>query len=437
MFDAAIPQNDIFSNYFLYMAETEPPIHYHRWCWLGTIGAALGRKVYIPHGHFRIFPNLYIMLLGEPATRKSTSIKLAKKLFSTTTFENFSADKTTKEKFLLDLEGITLDEDAEPSTKSKPKYDTVTADALWGSSREDKDPREVFIVADEFNEFAGPGNLDFYTTLGNLWDFDDPQKSFTQRLKNSKSVSIFQPTISILSGNTPELFARAFPPEAIGSGFLSRLLLIHGERSGRRITFPPPPDKELGAGLSSYLQKLISIESHELEKSAAASELLHQIYQREDELVVTDVRFKAYNQRRFTQLQKLCVILAAGQFRKIVSEVDVLQANTILTHAELLMPKAMGEFGKNKNSDVANKIMILAERATKPLTMREIWGHVHNDLTAQKDLAELLNGLTNADKLQIVVQHGATSGWLPKKSPRKEPLFVDWNFLTQEERDMI
>jgi hypothetical protein len=44
------------------------------------------------------------------------------------------------------------------------------------------------------------GNLDFLSTLGALWDWDDEGATYKQRFKNSKSISIFQPTISLLGG---------------------------------------------------------------------------------------------------------------------------------------------------------------------------------------------------------------------------------------------
>ncbi len=427
---------DIFRNYLLYTEETEPPTVYHRWSYLTGLGAIIARKSFFAHGHFRIFPTIYTMLLGEPAARKSTAIKMMKKLFTASGYDTFAADKTSKEKFLLDLEGIDETIDTEVKGKNgKPTYDAVTADNLWGSSGEGE-PREVFIVADEFNEFAGAGNLEFYTTLGNLWDFDCKEQPFTQRLKNSRSLSIYQPTISILAGNTPELFARAFPPEAIGSGFLSRLLLIHGERSGRRITFPPPPSSILGDALTRYLQKLRVFEGGEMERTQTATSMLEDIYQGEESIYIPDVRFKGYNNRRFTQLLKICTIIAAAKFQKEITDQDVLHANTILTHAEILMPKAMGEFGKSKNSDVANKVVGLVEQATAPLSVLKIWTQVRRDLGKEGELVDLLRGLVNAGKLQVVDGTGGR-GYLPRKDVLKIPKYVDFQLLTREEREML
>ena len=422
---------DVFRNWMQYTAETESPVHYNRWSWLTSLGACIGRKAWTDLGVVgNIYPTLYVQLLGAPSTRKSTPIKIVKRMLAAAGYANFSASKTRVEKFLSDLAGIDL-EDVVP--ESKGKYDAVTAENLWGGDTSNREPREVYIVADEFNDFAGAGNTDFYTLLGNLWDWDSPDELFKQRFKNSRSVSIYQPTISLLSGNTPELFARCFPPETLGTGFLARLLLIHGEPSGRRITIPPQPDKILTASLISYLNKLMAFSPGHLTRTPEAMEYLDAIYQQGE--LMEDVRFKAYDGRRFTQLLKLAVIISTAKFQKEITGEDVIQANTILSHAEILMPKALGEFGKSKNSDVANKILAYLDTVSKPASIVEIWKQVRRDLPEMRDLVNIMQGLQTAEVVQTV--QGVRNGFLPKKKPAKLGKYVDWSFLTQEEREMI
>ena len=426
---------DVFSVYFHYIRDTEPPVNYHRWCLISAIAALLARQVWINHGHFKVYPNLYLTLLGEPASRKSSAIKLVKRLIRKAGYETFAADKTSKEKFLLDLEGF-IEPGSELDVQSKTSkqiYDNITADNLWGKDN-DKEPKEVFIAADEFSEFTGNGNLEFYTTLGNLWDWDDEEKPFVQRLKNSRSVSIYQPTINILSGTTAELFAKIFPPEAIGSGFLSRLLLIYGERSGRKIPFPKLPDTFLEAQLITYFKTIRSTQKGEFQIDDSAKRILSEIYS--DWQEIDDVRFRGYSNRRFIQLLKLCIIIAVARFKDSIDEATVVESNTTLTHAEFLMPKALGEFGKSRNSDVSSQIMLKLEQALFPMTAKELYAYVQRDCEKQAHMIELLQGLTIADKVQVVPRPDGRVGYLPKKKIRKTPKFIDWSYLTTEEKDL-
>jgi hypothetical protein len=99
------------------------------------------------------------------------------------------------------------------------------------------------------------------------------------------------------------------------------------------------------------------------------------------------------------------------------------------------MPKALGEFGKSKNSDVTNKIMSYMDTLVAPANIKEIWKQIHNDVS-MKECFELVQGLQQADKIQTVTL-GKLSGFLPKKVVRRDPKYVDWMFLTKEERDQL
>lgn len=416
--------NEFFSSYMEYTRETESPRNYHRWCAISAAGALLSRNVWFTHGHFNVYPNLFCMLIGDPGTRKSTAIKLAKKVLGEAGYTNFAASKTSKEKFLLDLAGV---EDGIPNEKS-----IVDLNLDWGVEA-GGDVKEVFIMADEFNEFAGNGSVEFYDILGTLWDWDDPSRPYEHRYKNSQ-IRIYQPTVSLVAGNTPENFARAFPPEIIGTGFMSRLLLIHGERTGIKIAFPTAPSEAATKNLISIMQGMRGAKvSGPLELTDAARELLGKIY--EQWIPIEDMRFVSYSNRRFSHLLKLCVIVAGSAFQKKITYETVVYANTMLSAAELKMPSALGEFGKSRNSDVTNKIMDVVSKATKPVTPKTIWNAVSRDLDKLDQLMELLRGLVTSEKLQLLPEIGSNpSGYLAKIKVLPPPVYVDWKLLTPEEQ---
>ena len=136
-------EGDFFSHYLAYTSETEVPAFFNRWSAIAGIGAYLGRQYYFQHGHFTINPNQYCMLIGSPGTRKSTAIKLMKKLLVDAGYNTIAADKTTKEKFLLDLSGDKGEEGA-----------LQTPEELLDSSlfnEGSNNDSEIFIMADEFN----------------------------------------------------------------------------------------------------------------------------------------------------------------------------------------------------------------------------------------------------------------------------------------------
>lgn len=418
-------QNLLFDKYFQYVEETEPPLVFHRWSMLTSVGALLGRQYYLPFGEFNIVPTQYVMLIGDPGTRKSTAIKLAKKILAAAGYEKFAAPKTSKEKFLLDLEGIEDD--------SGTVIDTNRVMAnLFGDDHIHADPREVYVVADEFNEFVGSGNLEFLSLLGSLWDWDDPSAPFKQRLKTSRSVSIYQPTLSILGGNTHTGFAEAFPPQSIGQGFLSRLLLIYGESSGKKIAFPQSPSQLIKQELIEILQSIKTEVLGEATFSKKAREMVEVIYRTYPG--IDDVRFKHYNTRRHTHLLKLCMLAAACNLRTEIGPEEVLFANTLLTFTEHKMPQALGEFGKSRNADVAARIISLLSEADKPMDVTAIWKHVQSDLEKIEDLNKILAGMLQGNKIQHVTGTkgaGILGYMIVKKRLDNKLVFVDYSLLKE------
>jgi hypothetical protein len=424
------PPFDLWDAYFLYREQTEPTIVYHRWALIGCIGAWLGRSVWIPFGSSRIFPNQFIMFVGNPGSRKTTAIVQAKSLLVGCNYTTFAADKTSKEKFLIDLAGQELDL-SERATRGKSAEDIL--DQIQVLDIDDGIPKEVFIVADEFNDYMGNANVEFQSLLGRFWDWDSEAAPYRHRLKNSKEVSIYQPTVSILAGNTPQGFADCFPLSSIGQGFMSRLLLIHGEPSGKKFSEPPQPDRKLGDRLLAHLFDMRTKIHGPMSKTQEARDALDMIYHSWPEL--DDSRFSHYSTRRYTHLLKLCIIFAAARLSMEITKLDVIHANTVLAYAETNMPKAIGELGTSRISQASNKIMQFLYEARSPRTVQELFKVVRNDLEKPGDLHSLLVNLTMAEKIQLVnLPDGGKQGYLPRREAiNRQVMFVDRNYLRGKE----
>lgn len=413
-------QGDLFELYFRFVKETEPPVIFHRWSLIAALGAYLARDCWIPFGSSRIFPNQYVMLVGNPGSRKSSAIKGVRKVLSQCGYVSFAAEKTSKEKYLVDLQGEKDDNATQPIIN------------LFGGSVSSSECRQSFIVADEFNEFVGSGNLEFLSLLGALWDWDDTDTPFRSRTKTSKSVEIYQPTISILSGNTHAGFAEAFPVSVLGQGFMSRLILVYSEPSGRKITIPPIPDAALFSELIAEFGRIRESCTGPLNISDRAKSALDSVYKTWADL--EDSRFKHYSTRRFTHLLKLCMICCAIAKRTEILVEDVLFANTLLTFTEKDMPKAMGEMGLKRSTVAASTIMSMLYETKKALTITDFWKQLDKDLEHLSDLTRLLGNLQQAGKIQIFKDRDGKQGFLAMQKPMNaHAIFVDFNLLKNQE----
>ncbi len=419
--------NNFIDAYLAYTSHTESPVTFHRWSILGALSAWLGKRFYIRHGHSRINANMYVMLMGAAGTRKSTAIKVASKILKKAGYSTFSASKTSKEQFLADLAKTGMPEEGDADAQ-----DSLLDLNLWGTDGGESSMGscELFVNADEFNDFVGNGNIEFLSLLGNLWDIEG---DYRHSKLTSKSVFVKDPCVSILAGNTATGFSLAFPKEAIGQGIFSRLLLIHGESTGKRIAFPTAPSEQATAALIQCLLQIRAIATGEAELSEEAKALLEYIYN--EWSPINDVRFESYCNRRFTHLLKLCLIHCAARKSKTVEPQDVVLSNTVLTHAEHSMSRALGEFGAAAKSDVTNKVMTLLTNAINPMEFRDIFKHVSNDVSSIQDLRTIMENLQHADKITK-----AGKGWLARRTVIKEDSkdrTVDFSLLTPAEREYL
>jgi len=220
--------DDFFSAYLCYTSGNEAPTFFHRWSAIAGIGALLGRRYFLEHGMFKVNPNIYCLLIGNAGTKKSTAIKILRRLVDNVGYKFLGPKKITKEKFFIKL-----------AEQSKLVGEDFLEENLFGTGSTQE--CEMFIAADEFNEFFGNDVMSFVSTLGDMWDWEGP---YENEVKNSSSSYLYSPTISILGGNTPTGFSEAFPPKIIGQGFFSRLLLVYAEPSGTKITWPRKPTED-------------------------------------------------------------------------------------------------------------------------------------------------------------------------------------------------
>lgn len=415
--------DDFISSYLRYTSETECPTFFHRWSAITCLSAWLGRSIYFPFGHSKIHANMYVMLIGKAGTKKSTSVKIGCKLLENAGYKKFAADKIRQEKFLIDLAK------KEGELETAGTIDDILDMNLFGESPADLSPVECFVAADEVNNFIGVGNLEFMSILGELWDID---KVFEYRLKNSDSVDIPYPTISILSGNTFVGFNRLFPPEAIEQGFFSRMLFIYGEPTGVKYTIPKTPDPVLQKELITKLHEIKDKVRGEVTITDEAYNILDKVYKSPD--TMDDGRFEAYEARRMQHLLKLCMVVAASRVSTVIDKEVILEANTILTYTEQLMPKALGEFGRAKSSTAAHRVMDIINNTKLPIATKDIWGKVYQDFEGLKQLIDVLTNLQVATKIQA-----AGDGWLPVRKIRGEGISgaVDWSILTKDERGFV
>jgi len=409
---------DFISDYLHFCRGTEVPTFYRRWCAIAGLGALLERRVWLPFGADKIYANLFVMLMGESGARKSTAIKQWAQVMSEVGYENFAPKKNSEEGFIIklsELSGSGISGEEMLNHNLGFNGTDILADA------------NIFVAADEFNNWIGEGNINFASFLGDMFDHNG---IFEYKLKNSKPVFFKNATITILGGNTLSNLMRCFKPHMLEQGFFSRMLFVYSEKRTDRIYKPHIPTAAERSVIHNHLLTLMTNCMGEYEIEPEADKLLEKIYTTQKD--IDDIRFKSYSNRRYIHLLKLALIHSISAGDSKITATSVLRANTVLTYTEMFMPKALGEFGASKHSSVVNKVIQYIDAAESVVSFTDIWKQVHQDLDKRTELSEILTNLAAAEKIQMI----QSLGFLPNKKPIDESHLglVDYSYLTEEER---
>ncbi|MCF6237396.1 MAG: DUF3987 domain-containing protein, partial [Candidatus Marinimicrobia bacterium] len=90
-------EKDFFALYLDYTHKSETPLIFHRWSAIACLAAWLERDIHFNFGHFKLYPNIYIMLMGVPGTKKSSAIKIGAKLIKKAGYKTFAPRKVRQE----------------------------------------------------------------------------------------------------------------------------------------------------------------------------------------------------------------------------------------------------------------------------------------------------------------------------------------------------
>lgn len=412
---------DLFELYFRYTQHTEPPKIFHRWSLISCISAMLGRKVYCNVGFLTIYPNQFVLLTGGPGVRKSTAINMAKDLARHAEYDTFAYSSTSGAKFLEDFA-------AGFSNKSKVD-DALSATLFPDEGTESSQHSECWAATGEFNTFIGHGSVGFISSLTDLWD-NPPVVDV--RTKHSGDLKIVNPVVNILGGTTPTGISQALPPEIIGQGFLSRVILVYSSVR-TKITWPPPPDTQLAVQIVERLHKMRTMMCGAFKITNEAKEYIDVVYRKTEPL--EDARFENFHSRRFDHLIKLCMVVAASRLSMEITAADALYANSILSFTELDMPKALGHLGSSRGAEVANKVYTVLLNETAPLTLQEIFRRCSADFDKPQHVSDVVQTLVAAGKAKSEphpsgVGHGIVAVRLERDLSREQ--FSDFDLLIEK-----
>ena len=369
-------QNGTVRLYLELVEDTEPPRLMHIWSCIASASAAMGRHTWYDLGIEPIYGNMYILLVGPPGCRKNTAINLADKLLGETNVR-YSPDDTGGQRQGLLTALINQTEKSTPMEDMMQQQEDILSGKvpidLTPGAPATVDMHTLHIKASEFGSFMGQNNMELARFLVKMWDGDD----YHYMLKNS-SQRVTNPLLSMIGGTTPTDIALILPQEAMGQGFMSRVILCFASKKYQHISRPRPLPETQKQWFKDRF-KWIWYEAHgQIKENRPAQLALDSLYQ--NRIRIDDTRFLHYLERRHTHLIKTSMALAVLRKSMVITETDVNDAHFILTETELTMPDALGHYGLSAESVARQRMIEFLRASAGPVPRQALWAMMIRDM---------------------------------------------------------
>jgi hypothetical protein len=299
------------------------------------VAAAMGRKCFIDRGYYKLFPNLFtILVAGSARCRKSTAINIGMPLLKGVPTTRVVSGKITPEKFI---------EEIAPVTGGVPPNILVHSGEL-----------SVFLTKQQYGE----------PLIHILTDMYDCPKEWTYKTKNRGQVSLNDLFLCIIAATTPDGIAKGIPASALEEGFASRVLFIYQADTPRRNAIPILTSEEitLGQELAEELATIGQIEG-QYTLDAEATKWFVSWY--ETMQPPADKRLEGFWGRKHDHLLRIGMILAGSSHSTVIEQAQLEAALLALEGVEQNAPQALAEIGGDQITQFLTRAVVLCERSQR------------------------------------------------------------------------
>ena len=338
------------------------PLLFRRWVPLAAIGAAMGRAVWYNHGDWSCPANLYIVLVGPPASGKTTALTLPIDLVFDKLTEPLAASIKDREAAQLTWQKYMPDEWSLPRhvINGRITYEKLCRNLSRVQRRIERttDGRmeaSLLIRTGEFGAFMSKFDKDLHMLLTDGWDAG---KNYTYDTKNAGTDYVQGPCLTWIACATPTEFIAHMPPNAGDQGLLSRVIPV--VYTGAQIAPERKTDDFNGETVEKLAEDLGQIAqiTGEFKFDKAAAELIDKWLEEGSKPLPTEATMNDYNGRRLSHLFKMSMCFSAARDDKRVIEAqDWLNAQDLLFETEKYMPFLLRRFGMSEAGKLADGLV--------------------------------------------------------------------------------
>lgn len=291
--------DNFLTSYHEYAKDGFTPDEFHFWAGVSIVAGAMERKCFLPFNNgYKVFPNMYILLVADPGIGKS------------------AAGRKSVVDMLMTLDSI----NCVPSQNSEAKLiELLSVRSKFFQGGHEQTQCAGYLFASEasncLKEINGGGDLKPLFT-----DFYDCPSNWEKATMSKGKVSLKNVCFNLMAGCTFEYLKRLVPESEIRGGFASRVIYVVSDAPEAREptwldkSMDMQGDQETRSKLLSDLRKI-----HELSGEFTWEAEFNDIFMsdfaefEEERIASVDNNSKSLLARRHLNIMKLCMVLAVSE----------------------------------------------------------------------------------------------------------------------------
>jgi hypothetical protein len=389
------------SGFGFFTKESEASSQYLWWVAAATLAGALRRRVWAKWGHDKIYPNLYVMLVGPAGSRKTRAINFARK-FANGIDIPVSAESTSREGLIWHM-------------MQNGQLQEMNGDLLQTSP--------LLVAASEFASLYRTSKESLMEFLNDIYDteqYDDKPWTYETRGRPEPDV-IVRPYMTLLSGATPSWIAETLGPGYIDQGLSARTITVYS--GGPRFYKAKPnitPEMWLMHGYLLEDLKHISTLHGEFEVTEEAWDWFVYWYTEIYPKQRVDYRLSTYLTRKPLHLWKTAQLISIAETDNLTLNGDHFRtALEQLENTEPFMSRAFTAVGRNPLAS-RQEVLMTAIQEAREISQVELLDRFGSEVS-DAELQEIIQRLIltkrvapvasrNGDMVYRVTGKGANNG---------------------------
>lgn len=423
----------MLSNYEKWLAVMDgfpSPDNYISFGFHYLIGAALQRRVWIGPDHSRLYPNNYIILVGEPGVGKGLVIKQIAEILRYHKLPDPSAERNKHliERAVTDSDKVLVEQmarddyataqdknDSKPSPHTdKPLLLPVAADATTYEALVRAVSKAIRrINYKEFDHNLQRDTMKVYTHSSLCFCLEEISSLFRKRTedtvhfllqaydcgdyeydtKTQGKDRIKRCCVSLFGGTTPGFMQETFNDQLLTEGFASRTLFIFAPKNRKTVMFVPPLSTDqlnYRQEIISHVEKLAYIHGRVMISESVKAYLEEWWAAENRERRNGSMRLNPYYARKNIHLLKLAMALHFADSLELEIKKETFdRAMVILNEEEKRMHLALGLDNTNPLAIPSQKILKYLRtvgKKTKKELLAEFWESLTNGVADMESI---------------------------------------------------